>query len=376
MDNNSFKEYLSNWVVAPNLSNQNFHNKLIRSLALSHDIDVISVRSINKFYKEKILQAKIVKEDNIFWKYPLVKRNRIDKQLHLFKRIKNITMQDSRLIFVDVLNLSLLKNAIKYGKKFNMPIIGVCTDSPLNISFLSERYKRKLLELGRSLDGYIVLTEKIGELYNVNHKPYVCIDGVSEYIKVKEQNMVEGDYIYFGGSLMKEYGVLNLIDAFEKLERNDLKLVVCGHHLNKKNMAEQNKIVANEKVTYLGAISYEDNIALERGSILTVNPRPINEKIDSYSIPSKTLEYLANGCLNVTVSNELLKQHYDQCIIWAKSGEVEDLLEAMKKALELNRTEREMLSLLGKNKVMQYTSLENVNKLIDTELLSKILLNK
>ena len=141
-------------------------------------------------------------------------------------------------------------------------------------------------------------------------------------------------------------------------------------------MAEQNKIVANEKVTYLGAISYEDNIALERGSILTVNPRPINEKIDSYSIPSKTLEYLANGCLNVTVSNELLKQHYDQCIIWAKSGEVEDLLEAMKKALELNRTEREMLSLLGKNKVMQYTSLENVNKLIDTELLSKILLNK
>ena len=90
MDNNSFKEYLSNWVVAPNLSNQNFHNKLIRSLALSHDIDVISVRSINKFYKEKILQAKIVKEDNIFWKYPLVKRNRIDKQLHLFKRIKNI----------------------------------------------------------------------------------------------------------------------------------------------------------------------------------------------------------------------------------------------------------------------------------------------
>ena len=53
MDNTSFKEYLSNWKVAPNLSNQNFHNKLIHSLALTHDVDVISVRSINKHYKEK-----------------------------------------------------------------------------------------------------------------------------------------------------------------------------------------------------------------------------------------------------------------------------------------------------------------------------------
>ena len=375
MDNNSFKEYLSEWSIAPNLSNQNFHNKLIRSLALSMDVDVISVRSINKFYKHLMLKPKIVRENNIFWKYPLVKRSKIDKYLNLFKRIKKITMQDSEIVFVDVLNLSLLKTAIKYASKYKMKIIGVCTDSPLNISFLSEGYKNKLLALGRTLDGYIVLTEKIGELYNVNHKPYVCIDGVSELIETKPQTLVEGNYIYFGGSLMKEYGVYNLIDAFEKLERSDLKLVICGHHLSKKNLAEQNKIVANENVTYLGALPYEENIALEKGAILTVNPRPINEKIDEYSIPSKTLEFLSNGCLNVTVYNPLLAKHYEQCIVWAKTGEVDDLVDAMKKALELNRTEREMRSLLGKNKVMQYTSLENVNKIIVNDLLSKLLLN-
>ena len=47
----------------------------------------------------------------------------------------------------------------------------------------------------------------------------------------------------------------------------------------------------------------------------------------------------------------------------------------MKKALSLNRTEREILSILGKNKVMQYTSLENINNQIDTILLSKMFLN-
>lgn len=373
MDNDSFKEYLKGWKVSPNLSNQNFHNKLIHALALSHDIDVISVRSINKNYEHNKLDAKIVREGNIFWKYPQVSRNRIEKYFKLFKRIKTITMQDSKYIFVDVLNLSLLKTAIKYRDKYNMKIVGVCTDSPNNISFISKRYKKHLINLGQTLDGYIALTKKIKELYNIKHKPSVVIDGVSDNVTKYEESKVQGNYIYFGGSLMKEYGILNLIEAFKKLDRPDLKLVICGHHLEKERFYPA--ISGFNNILYLGPVSYKENLALEKNSVLAVNPRPINPKIDQYSIPSKTLEYLANGCLTVTVSNDLLKEHYEPCIIWAKTGEVDDLVEAMKKALSLNRTEREILSILGKNKVMQYTSLENINNQIDTILLSKMFLN-
>ncbi len=373
MDNDSFKEYLKGWKVSPNLSNQNFHNKLIHALALSHDIDVISVRSINKNYEKNKLDAKIVREGNIFWKYPQVSRNRIEKYFKLFKRIKTITMQDSKYIFVDVLNLSLLKTAIKYRDKYNMKIVGICTDSPNNISFISKRYKKYLIDLGQTLDGYIALTKKIEELYNIKHKPSVVIDGVSDNITKYEESKVQGNYIYFGGSLMKEYGVLNLIEAFKKLDRPDLKLVICGHHLEKERFYPA--ISGFNNILYLGPVSYTENLALEKNSVLAVNPRPINPKIDQYSIPSKTLEYLANGCLTVTVNNDLLKEHYEPCIIWAKTGEVDDLVEAMKKALSLNRTEREILSILGKNKVMQYTSLENINNQIDTILLSKMSLN-
>lgn len=373
MDNDSFKEYLKGWKVSPNLSNQNFHNKLIHALALSHDIDVISVRSINKNYEKNKLDAKIVREGNIFWKYPQVSRNRIEKYFKLFKRIKTITMQDSKYIFVDVLNLSLLKTAIKYRDKYNMKIVGVCTDSPNNISFISKRYKKHLIDLGQTLDGYIALTKKIEELYNIKHKPSIVIDGVSDNITKYEESKVQGNYIYFGGSLMKEYGVLNLIEAFKKLDRPDLKLVICGHHLEKERFYPA--ISGFNNIIYLGPVSYTENLALEKNSVLAVNPRPINPKIDQYSIPSKTLEYLANGCLTVTVNNDLLKEHYEPCIIWAKTGEVDDLVEAMKKALSLNRTEREILSILGKNKVMQYTSLENINNQIDTILLSKMFLD-
>lgn len=373
MDNNSFASYLEDWKVSPNLSNQNFHNKLIRALSLTHDIDVISVRSINHHYKYPKLKAKIVRENNIFWKYPQVSRNRIDKYLNLFKRIEEISMKDSKYIFVDVLNLSLLKAAIKYRKKYGMKIIGICTDSPYNISFLRNGYKNKLVALGQSLDAYIVLTEKLNNLYNVNSKPFIKIDGISESQSDYLPRKINNDYIYFGGSLMKEYGVLNLIDAYKKLARNDLKLVICGHHLQKDKLYPL--IDGDDNIIYLGPVNYKENLSLEKNSVLTINPRPQNPKIDQYSFPSKTLEYLANGCLTIAVSNELLKEHYESCIIWAKSGDPDDLCEAMKRALELNRTDREILSLLGKNKAMQYTSLESVNHLFDDELLPKLSLN-
>ena len=373
MDNESFNEYLKGWKVSPNLSNQNFHNKLIHSLALTHDVDVISVRSINKNYFKGLLTAKIVKEGNIFWKYPLVRADKFYKKLYLFKNIKQITMHDSGLVFVDVLNLSLLRNAIKYAKKYKKKIIGVCTDSPLNISYISKRYRNNLIKYGQSLDGYIVLTDKINDLYNKTNKPYTKIDGVSEVIQKYLPREIEGDYIYFGGSLMKEYGVYNLIEAFNKLNLPNLKLVLCGHHVNLKTLMP--KIKDNPKIIYKGPVSYEENLSLERYSKLAINPRPINLKIDEYSIPSKTIEYLANGCLTITVDNKLLKEHYGTCIIWAKSAEPDELLDAMKKALYLTPTEREVLSILGKNKAMQYTSLDKVNQQIDLELISKFPLN-
>ena len=372
MDNASFKEYLSGWKVSPNLSNQNFHNKLIHSLALTHDVDVISVRSINKNYKSQVMSAKIVRENNIYWKYPLVSRNRISKYVKLYRRIKSITMADAEICFVDVLNLSLLKNAIKYSKKYKMKVIGVCTDSPNNISFTSKRYKKKLLQLGQSLDGYVVLTDKINDLYN-NNKPFAKIDGVSELFTNYQGKEIEGDYIYFGGSLMREYGVFNLIEAFKNINNPNLRLVLCGHHVNKRELIDA--IGDNTNIIYLGPVDYERNMSLEKHALIAVNPRPINEKIDLYSIPSKTLEYLSNNTLTVTVNNLLLKEHYESCIIWANSGDISDLEDAINRALNMRRTDREIITLLGKNKVMQYTSLESVNKIIDNDLLSKFLLN-
>lgn len=364
VDQKYFKEdYLRFWKVSPNLSNQNFHNKLIKALSIDFKVDIVSIRPINANFEDKMLYPEIHNIGKTCWRYPKVTKNRIGKLLFLNHRIYNVFIVEEKesVIFVDTLNLTLLKAAKRAARKYGNKVIGICTDNPNNISFTSDYYKKQLLKIGRSLDGYVVLTDAINKLYNVNNKPYIKIDGVSEEFSVDAKPLIDGDYIYFGGSLMKEYGVYNLVEAYNQLNLKDVKLVLCGHHLVNTLLE---KIKDNKNITYLGPVSYEDNLNLEKYSLLSINPRPINQNIDDYSIPSKTLECLAVGALNITVKNKLLEENYGDCIIWSKSSDVKDLKDAINKALLLSKEEREEIINRGKQKVMQRTSIEHVASLL------------
>lgn len=373
VDQNYFVDYLKKWSISPNLSNQNFHHKLISALSLNFDIDVISIRAINKNFLDSKLEKLTVKENNINWLYPRVNNSRLSKLLTLSKRIKEVLpISSEAVIFVDALNYTLVKEAYKYAKEFKLKIIGVCTDNPYNISFTSNLYKKSLFKYTNKFDGYIVLTEGINKVFNPNNKPYIQIDGVSEDIKEASNSKVDGKYIYFGGSLMEEYGVYNLIDAFKKLDKKDLKLVICGHHVNKEKL--EAAIGSCSNIIYLGPVSYLDNLNLLKNAVLSVNPRPINPKIDEYSIPSKTLESLAAKTLNVTVSNELLMKNYEDVIIWSKSSNVTDLVAALDKALSLSKEDKEKMINEGYKKVMLRTSPSNISKEIE-DFLFKFFLN-
>lgn len=360
----SFADYLKRWKVSPNLSNQNFHNKVIKAISKFDKVEVISIRPINKNFDVSSLPRLVEDEYNITWRYPKVSTSKVGKVLFLNKRIKDASPECVKgdVVLVDTLNLSLLKSAIKFAKKHSLKVYGVCTDNPNNISFITDSYKNKLMKLGQSLDGYISLTKAITELYNVRNKPFIQIDGVSEDIEEIGKPLIKDKYIYFGGSLMEEYGVYSLIEAYKELNLKDIKLVLCGHHvfIDQLNAA----IKDNKNIIYLGPVNYEDNLNLIKHSLFSVNPRPINPKIDDYSIPSKTLECLSLGVISITVDNKLLKEHYKDVIIWSKTSSKDDLKEAIKEALDLTKEEKEKLIKLGKEKVMGRTSLEVVGKLI------------
>lgn len=370
----AFKQFSARWNIALNPSNQNFHNKMIRSLAITNEVVVISIRPFSKRNcKIDKLQYEFEQEDKISWNYLEISRSKlfkIDKcKKQAISILKKMELEDA--VFVtDTINPTVLTIACAMKAKFNRPSIGICTDSPSNISGTTRSYTLYLLNHANTLDGYVALTDGLNVLFNENAKPSVIIEGLVENELPKKAENLYGKYVFFGGAMMEKYGIYSLIEAFKQLDLKDTKLLLCGHHYNesllKVNIGEATNI------QFIGIIPVKTVLELEQWALVNVNPRPFSEDFDRYSIPSKTIEYLSSGAPTVSVRNTKLEKNFKDEIIWAKSSDANDLAEALKVALKLTKEERAELSKRQKDKVSEFYSLTSVNKKLD-EFLSQFL---
>jgi glycosyltransferase involved in cell wall biosynthesis len=366
MEENDFKAYLPHWKVALNPSNQNFHNKLIRAMAINNRVDVISIRPFSKTMCDiKKLPAYNKTIDSISWHYIEINRSRFKKiingQTHV-NRLVNSLIQDDTIVVIDTINPAVVhfaKNALKGRKN---PIIGVCTDSPSNISGTNRSYTTYLLKSAQVLSGTIALTDELNDLFNPNKKPSLIMEGIVEKPAKIEKTDAIKPYFYFGGALMKQYGIYQLIEAFNEinLDYPDLQLYVAGHHAN---YDELNKVINNNKnVHLLGLLSLDKVYGYERESVANINPRPFSEDLDRFSIPSKTIEYLTSGVPTISVKNTKLQKIFSEEIVWAKSASKDDLKDAMIKVLTQTEEQRKAYSEAAKSKVYELYSLNAINK--------------
>lgn len=366
LEENDYIEFNKLWTVSLNPSNQNFHNKMIRSFALQNDVEVISIRPFSKAKCNiRTLKAETKQFNNVTYHYLKINRNKLFRMTLLKKQVKNIIptiKTDDCIVVTDTINPKCVSVTNCIQRKFHIPAIGICTDSPSNITGTGKSYTLYLLNYCKQLDGFITLTEGLNLLFNQNNKRHITIEGVVESKEFKDNTKVEGKYLFFGGALLPRYGVYNLIEAFKSIENKDISLIVCGHHGNDKKIEEA--IGGDARIKYLGCLPVSEVLALEAHAIANINPRPFTQDLDRLSIPSKTLEYLASGCLTISVKNTELEKTFKSCAIWAKSGEVKDLAVAIKSALDMSDEERKKLAETAKNTAISHYSLEKISELI------------
>lgn len=357
MDMGDFKQYLNHWSVAPNPSNQNFHNKMIRALSQLYKVDVISVRPFSRSLVDlKKLDESIKEDGNITWHYIPISRSRLSKYIQCKNEITKLIKKlytDESIIFTDTINTAIVFYLNKARKHNNYNVIGVVTDSPSNISNTKRSYTTFLLDKTRNLSGYIALTKELDELFNPYGKPSKIIEGIVEKQPLREKYNAKEDYFFFGGALLKRYGIYELVNAFNELNKDykDIKLYIAGHHAdtNKLNEITNN----NPNIKYLGILGYDDVLKFESGAISNVNPRPFSEDLDRFSIPSKTLEYMVSGNPTISVKNTKLQKYFDKEIVWAKSSYQNDLKEAMEKVLTATKEIRYEIASEAKKKVLE-----------------------
>lgn len=324
-----FSSYQDEAIIKPNPSNQNFYSKLIKTLAINNNVSVISHRPFVKgmFRRKNALDSDIVMSGNIKYYLTSVRAGKMYKLFEEEKVIEETAksaiedfISDDFIIVTDTLRLNLLKAAKKIAKKYNVQIVGMLTDNPMNLSSGNAFVKKYLMKMGASLDGYLALTDGLVNAYNKNLPSYIFEGLVTEENEGKKDPIF--NYFYFGGSLYERYGVKTMVEAFHKSSVKN-KLVIAGSGpLDKwiEQMAEE-----DYRILYLSQLNKEKNIGYLKNSIANINPRPIDPELDKESVPSKLLEYLSIGTPVISTKYPKLYGLFKDDVTWIDGNDVESM---------------------------------------------------
>ena len=333
MSSADFTKYQESAKIKPNPSNQNFYYKLIKTLAIDNNVSVVSHRPLVKgMFRYNTVESDTVMDGNLKFYYTY---NKCTKSFKLFEERKSIEktakqaiedfMSDEFIIVTDTLRINLLKAAKHISKIYKAKIVGMLTDNPLNLSSGNRFYQNSVIGLCSNLNGYLALTNGLADVYNPNLPRYVFEGLVSEENEVKKDPIY--NYFYFGGSMYERYGVKTLVDAFHK-SNIKCKLVLAGTgpldgYVEK--VAQQ-----DPRILYLNLLSKDKHIAYMRNSIANINPRPLDNKMDSESVPSKLLEYLSIGTPVISTKFPKFYSLFKDDVTWIEGNDIN----AMKDALE------------------------------------------
>lgn len=358
-----YRSFIDCWKIPLNSSNQNFHNKFIRSLAIKNKVEVISVRPFS-ISKTTVTQLKReTREDgNITWHYIKRSGGKIYRSLTILPQVKAIMrkMDLSDTIFLtDTINTFVCRTANIMGEKYHKPVIGICTDSPSNIAGTKRSYTMFLLKQAEKYSGTIALTEGLKDLFNPTNKPSYIFEGIVEERKLPKNNDKKNPYFFFGGALMERYGVYQLIEAFKILKPKNIDLYICGHHGDREQIKEA--IQGNTHIKFLGLLPVSKVLEYEQKALACINPRPFTEDLDRFSIPSKTLEYMVSGRPVISVKNSILQEKFPDEIIWIESANESDLVHGMKDLLKMSDEQKVELGQKAKNRVLKLYSLETIS---------------
>ena len=311
LEKNDFETLAAKAISLPNPASQNFHRRLIETLSLRNEVEVVSLSPSNT--------APSLRSENHYHYVTSSKgpfHSVLSRSKALVDEANKLFPGEKPLIIFDTLNVSLGRAAKILAKKRGLKRVAVLTDNPNNLSRTSPLYNFGVLHYSRTVDGSIALTKSLVLAYHLIQKPYEVILGIAT--AEGEKNEAPKDhYIYFGGALYERYGVTDLLKAFIR-SKPDYDLCISGHGPVGQEIAMASK--ANPRIHFLGQVSPRKNATLEEGASLLVNPRRNNPKVDLESVPSKMFEYLSTTSPILSTPSPYFLDEYPNDINWVNNS--------------------------------------------------------
>lgn len=193
--------------------------------------------------------------------------------------------------------------------------------------FLKSIEKKILHNALKKIDGFVVLSKFMVEPLQIGNRPWICIEGIyseTDNISIRGKNTLKRS-IFYSGTLAAEYGILDLLGAFEDFSNPDYELWICGDGNTKEEII--NRSVKDKRIKFYGQLPREKVLILQRDATILVNPRTPEGEFTKYSFPSKTMEYLASG--TPTIIHKLPgmpEEYFEHCFV-TDSGDLKGLKE-------------------------------------------------
>lgn len=214
--------------------------------------------------------------------------------------------------------------------------------------------KKSFINAMKSTDKFILITEQTNELINKENKPYIIVEGMVNIDDMDSPVSEVKNKIIYAGGIHKEYGVLNLANAFTEIKA-DVELLFYGNGEAIEAIEELTK--RDKRIKYMGSIQNSELIKIESEALFLVNPRITEGSYTKYSFPSKLMEYLLSGRPVLTTKLAGIPEEYDKYFYYFSGNSVQSIKKDLEYMLSLNR---EVLSAAGE-KGKQFVTL-NKNK--------------
>lgn len=323
---------------------QKYHGLLVRGLAANGaEVRCVSGLPVNRAVTKKLfLHEKDEREAGVDYHYVKTVNLPLLRQLGIYCGSRRSVTKDCDVVLCDCLNLANAFGMIAGAKKRKKPVVLIVTDLP---EFQRGGFLRRLNEkMFEKADGFILLTEQMNEKINPLGKPYIVLEGHSDSAlpalapEEKTESKTGKQIVLYSGSLMKLYGIRNLVEGFLKADLPAAELHIYG---DGDYRAELEEICKSEpRIRYFGSRPNAEVVAAQQRAALLVNPRPSAPEYTKYSFPSKTMEYLASGTPTLTTRLPGIPRDYDSYLNYIDDETPEGIAAALQAVLSRPRDAR------------------------------------
>ena len=203
------------------------------------------------------------------------------------------------------------------------------------------------------VDGYVLLAPAMRERLPMNGKPWIQVEGI--YNPEVDDVEVEKDkekVVLYTGNISRRYGIIDLLDAFNKIESPNYRLWIRG---NGDTFGEVQKRIQNDKrIVYFDKMSKRELMELQKRATVLVNPVHSYEEFTNFFFPSKSLEYLASQTPTLMAPLPCMPKEYSPFVYYFEDESIDGLSRRIVDICEKSSDELQDFGVRASQFIMKY----------------------